>query len=68
MLRREQVPSSAIEAAIEEYEAASLSGLSNEDSFAAIIAAAIERWPGVEVVTDEQPARIALPLALRQHA
>ena len=62
MLRTEQVPLSAIEAAIEEFEAAAFSGLNNTDSFAAIIAAAIEHWPGAEIFRDDTAQRIALPL------
>lgn len=47
MLTPEQIPQAAIDAALEEYEAAAFARLDVGRSFAAMIAAALNRWPGV---------------------
>lgn len=52
MLTPDQVPDIVIEAAIEEYEAAAFARLNDRESFAAMIAAAINRWPGAKIVDE----------------
>ena len=62
MLTPEQIPDAVIEAAIEEYEAATFARLDDKQSFAAMIAAAINRWPGGKIVDESGRADVVLML------
>jgi hypothetical protein len=53
MLKPEQVPDVVIEAAMEEYEAAAFARLNDRQSFAVMIAAAINRWPDAKIVDED---------------
>jgi hypothetical protein len=63
MLMPEQIPDAVIEAAIEEYEAAAFARLSTRDSFAVMIAAAINCWPSEQCGVGASRAEIVLRIS-----